>query len=75
MKTLRLLVLLAVIGCSNEGLTQERRECCEDLTVETPIFTVFYSESKQQQITTTYLSSDRVKNADSGSMGCRAEKD
>jgi endonuclease G len=75
MKTLRLLTLLAVMGCSSEGLTQDKRECCEDLTVETPIFTVYYSESKQQPITLTYLSTDRPKNVDRGSMNFRTEKD
>ena len=75
MKTLRLLVLLAVMGCSSEGLTQEKRECCEDVTVETPIFTVYYSESKQQPITLTYLSIDRPKNVDRGSMNFYKEKD
>jgi len=75
MKTLRLLVLLTLMGCSNEGLSQEQRECCEDLTVETPIFTVYYSESKQQPITLTYLSIDRPKNVDRGSMNFYKEKD
>ena len=75
MKTLRLLTLLAVMGCSSEGLTQDKRECCEDLTVETSIFTVYYSESKQQPITLTYLSKDRPKNVDRGSMNFYKEKD
>ena len=74
MKTLRLLVLLALMGCTSEGLSQEKRECCEDVTVETPIFTVYYSESKQQPITLTYLSTDRPKNVDRGSMNFRTEK-
>ena len=75
MKTLRLLLLLAVMGCSSEGLSQERRECCDDITIETPIFTVYYSESKQQPISLTYLSTDRPKNVDRGSMNFTTEKD
>ena len=75
MKTLRLLLLLAVMGCTSEGFTQEKRECCDDITIETPIFTVYYSESKQQPIKLTYFSTDRPKNVDRGSMNFRKERE
>ena len=75
MKTLKLLILLTAIGCSNEGFPQDPRPCCEDVTVETGIFTVLYSESKQQPISLTYLSTDRPKNVDRGSMNFYTERD
>lgn len=75
MKTLKLLILLTAIGCSSEGFPQDPRPCCEDVTVETGIFTVLYSESKQQPISLTYLSTDRPKNVDRGSMNFYTERD
>lgn len=46
-------------------LAQEPREQIE---VVTSIFTVLYSETKEQPITLTYRSSNRPKNVDRGSM-------
>lgn len=61
--------LLAVLlaSCSKPEITvaQEPRE---QIKVTTPIFTVLYSETKEQPITLTYKSSNRPKNVDRGSM-------
>src|SRR6056300_1934920 len=66
--------LLAVIlaSCSKPEITvaQEPREQIE---VTTPIFTVIYSETKEQPITLTYKSSNRPKNVDRGSMNFYTE--
>ncbi len=69
-----LFLILLALSCTAQENIIEKRECCEDITVETPIFTVYYSESKQQPITLTYLSTDRPKNVDRGSMNFRTEK-
>ena len=69
-----LFLMLLALSCTAQENIIEKRECCEDITVETPIFTVYYSESKQQPITLTYLSTDRPKNVDRGSMNFRTEK-
>jgi DNA/RNA endonuclease G (NUC1) len=69
-----LFLMLLALSCTAQENIIEKRECCEDITVETPIFTVYYSESKQQPITLTYLSSNRPKNVDRGSMNFRTEK-
>ena len=68
--------LLAVLlaSCSKPEITvaQESREQIE---VTTPIFTVLYSETKEQPITLTYKSSNRPKNVDRGSMNFYTEDD
>ena len=68
--------LLAVLlaSCSKPEITvaQEPREQIE---VTTPIFTVLYSETKEQPITLTYKSSNRPKNVDRGSMNFYTEDD
>ena len=69
-----LFLMLLALSCTAQENIIEKRKCCEDITVETPIFTVYYSESKQQPITLTYLSTDRPKNVDRGSMNFRTEK-
>ena len=46
-----LFLMLLALSCTAQENIIEKRECCEDITVETPIFTVYYSESKQQPIT------------------------
>jgi len=48
-------------------------ELREEVTVETPIFTVIYSETKEQPLSIVYRSSDRVKNVDRGSMDFHTE--
>jgi DNA/RNA endonuclease G (NUC1) len=47
----------------------------ETVKVETPIFTVWYSETKEQPVSLVYKSSNRPKNVDRGSMNFRTEKD
>ena len=46
----------------------------EEVTIKTNIFTVVYSETKEQPVTLTYRSSNRVKNVDRGSMNFYTEK-
>ena len=46
----------------------------ETVKVKMPIFTVWYSETKEQPISLTYKSSNRPKNVDRGSMNFRTEK-
>ena len=62
-----LLIALLLAGCTKpqDIVAQELRE---SVRVETPIFTVLYSETKEQPITLTYKSSNRPKNVDRGSM-------
>jgi len=50
-------------------------ELREEVKVETPIFTVIYSETKEQPLSIVYRSSDRVKNVDRGSMDFHTEDD
>src|SRR6056300_1924822 len=68
--------LLAVIlaSCSKPEITvaQEPREQIE---VETPIFKVWYSETKEQPVKLIYKSSNRPKNVDRGSMNFYTEDD
>ena len=66
------LVALLTVGCTKpqEIVAQELRE---SVTVETPIFVVEYSETKEQPITLTYKSSNRPKNVDRGSMNFYTE--
>ena len=47
----------------------------ETVKVETPIFTVWYSETKEQPVSLTYKSSNRPKNVDRGSMNFYTEDD
>ena len=69
---LTFLVTILLAGCSKpqEIVAQELRE---SVTVETPIFVVEYSETKEQPITLTYKSSNRPKNVDRGSMNFYTE--
>ena len=71
---LTFLVALLTVGCTKpqEIVAQELRE---SVTVETPIFVVEYSETKEQPITLTYKSSNRAKNVDRGSMNFYTEDD
>lgn len=45
----------------------------ESIKVETPIYTVWYSETKEQPISLIYKSSNRPKNVDRGSMNFYTE--
>ena len=71
---LTFLVTLLLAGCSKpqEIVAQELRK---SVTVETPIYVVEYSETKEQPITLTYRSTNRPKNVDRGSMNFYTEKD
>jgi len=67
-KVYRLVLLLGLVltGCGKDSLTAQ--ELRESVTVQTSIFTVQYSETKEQPLSLTYLSSNRPKNVDRGSM-------
>jgi DNA/RNA endonuclease G (NUC1) len=69
LKVSKLSFLLALVfaSCSTPEIivAQELREQVE---ITTPIFTVLYSETKEQPITLTYKSTNRPKNVDRGSM-------
>ena len=69
---LTFLVLVLFASCTKPEPTvaQELREQVE---VITPIFTVLYSETKEQPITLTYRSTNRPKNVDRGSMNFYTE--
>jgi len=69
---LSFLVTLLVASCSKPEniVAQQLREQVE---VTTSIFTVLYSETKEQPITLTYKSSNRPKNVDRGSMNFYTE--
>jgi DNA/RNA endonuclease G (NUC1) len=69
---LTFLVLILFASCTKPEPTvaQELREQVE---VITPIFTVLYSETKEQPITLTYRSTNRPKNVDRGSMNFYTE--
>ena len=68
--------LLAVLlaSCSKPEITVAQ-ELREQIEITTPIFTVLYSETKEQPITLTYKSSNRPKNVDRGSMNFYTEDD
>lgn len=61
------LIALLLAGCTKpqDIVAQELRE---SVHIETSIFVVDYSETKEQPITLTYKSSNRPKNVDRGSM-------
>ena len=74
LKVSKLSFLLAVVlnSCSTPeiAVAQELRDQVE---VTTSIFTVLYSETKEQPITLTYRSTNRPKNVDRGSMNFYTE--
>ncbi len=61
------LLALTYLSCTAQGdfNTPNLRE---SVKVETPIYTVWYSETKEQPIRLVYKSSNRPKNVDRGSM-------
>lgn len=69
---LTLLVSLSFVACTKAQISEELRE---SLYIETPIYQVTYSETKEQPIQLTYLSSNRVKNVDRGSMNFYTDKE
>ena len=50
-----------------------QKQLREEVVIKTDIFTVTYSETKEQPISLTYRSSNRVKNVDRGSMDFHTE--
>lgn len=74
-KITKLFLLSFIIGFSSCTKAQIREpNLRSQVKVETSIFTVIYSETKEQPITLTYKSSNRPKNVDRGSMNFYGEK-
>ena len=71
-KLFSILLALFYFSCTaqDNSITQELRELVE---VETPIFKVWYSETKEQPVKLIYKSSNRPKNVDRGSMNFYTE--
>ena len=65
-------LLIVTLSCTKAQVSDELRE---SLYIETPIYQVTYSETKEQPIKLTYLSSNRVKNVDRGSMNFYTDKE
>ena len=60
-------LLVFTVACTKAQIP-ESKELRESLYIETPIYRVTYSETKEQPIELTYLSTNRPKNVDRGSM-------
>ena len=71
-KFFSILLALFYFSCTaqDNSITQELRELVE---VETSIFKVWYSETKEQPVKLIYKSSNRPKNVDRGSMNFYTE--
>ena len=65
-------LLVLTLACTKAQVSEELRQ---SITIETPIYTVTYSEVKEQPISLTYLSTNRPKNVDRGSMNFYTDKD
>ena len=71
-------LLVFTLACTKAQDLREptiQKDLRETVEVVTPIFTVIYSETKEQPITLTYKSSNRPKNVDRGSMNFYTEDD
>ena len=69
-------LLVFTLACTKaQEVVREPVNLREEVKVETSIFTVIYSETKEQPISVVYKSSDRVKNVDRGSMNFYTEED
>ena len=71
-------LLVFTLACTKAQDLREptfNQELRDSVLVETSIFTVLYSETKEQPIRLTYKSSDRPKNVDRGSMNFYIEDD
>lgn len=71
-------LLVLTLACTKAQDLREptiQKDLRETVEVITPIFTVIYSETKEQPITLTYKSSNRPKNVDRGSMNFYTEDD
>ena len=71
---LSILLALTYFSCTaqDDFIAPDLRETVK---VETPIYTVWYSETKEQPVKLTYKSSNRPKNVDRGSMNFYTEDD
>ena len=71
---LSILLALTYFSCTaqDDFNTPDLRETVK---VETPIYTVWYSETKEQPVSLVYKSSNRPKNVDRGSMNFYKESD
>jgi DNA/RNA endonuclease G (NUC1) len=71
---LSILLALTYLSCTaqDDFIKPDLRETVK---VETSIFTVWYSETKEQPVSLTYKSSNRPKNVDRGSMNFYTEDD
>ena len=69
-----ILLALTYLSCTaqDDFNTPDLRETVK---VETPIYTVWYSETKEQPVSLVYKSSNRPKNVDRGSMNFYKESD
>lgn len=65
-------LLIVTLSCTKAQVTDELRD---SIHIQTPIYQVTYSETKEQPIQLTYLSSNRVKNVDRGSMNFYTDKE
>lgn len=65
-------LLVFTFSCTKAQVSEELRE---SLYIETPIYRVSYSETKEQPISLTYLSTNRPKNVDRGSMNFYTDDD
>ena len=65
-------LLVLTLSCTKAQVTDELRD---SIYIQTPIYQVTYSETKEQPIQLTYLSSNRVKNVDRGSMNFYTDKE
>ena len=71
-------LLVLTLACTKAQDLREptiQQDLREEVLVETPIFTVLYSETKEQPIKLIYKSTDRPKNVDRGSMNFYTEDD
>ena len=65
-------LLVLTLACTKAQVSEELRQ---SVTIETPIYRVIYSEVKEQPISLTYLSTNRPKNVDRGSMNFYTDKE
>jgi DNA/RNA endonuclease G (NUC1) len=74
-KLTSLLTFITFVFSSCTKAQIEQPNLRELVKVETSIFTVWYSETKEQPVKLIYKSSNRSKNVDRGSMNFYTEKD
>ena len=69
-------LLVFTLSCTKAQDGLERPSTLRDeVKIETSIFTVIYSETKEQPLSLTYRSTNRPKNVDRGSMNFYTEDD